>query len=89
MKAMATAETSAVGHLRAAGKKERNWTAELAYLERKFPKKWGQRINMNVDEELEKFLDTLKRNLSEEDYDRVLRAAHDPDSREANRGSEG
>lgn len=72
--AMAECETRAVVELRGAGKDD--WRASLAFLERKFPKKWGQRIHMHVDEELDAFLSRIESNLDRATFERVLRAAN-------------
>lgn len=41
--AEAIAESSAVRNVRAAGKQPQFWAAEMTYLERKYPDRWGRR----------------------------------------------
>jgi transposase len=44
-------------------------------LERKYPKRWGQKINVTVTEELNAFLDRLEQKLDGATFERVLEAA--------------
>ncbi|NIR31718.1 MAG: hypothetical protein GWN84_20875 [Gammaproteobacteria bacterium] len=75
-KAEAHSKATAVRQLTGAGRED--WRAALAYLERKFPREWGQRINHHVDEELNAFLNRLEANLPADVYAKVLRAADGP-----------
>lgn len=72
-KSIASFEASAVNKILRAG--DDDWKPIAWLLERKMPKKWGQKINVSVKEELDAFLDKLEARLPEETYEAVLRAA--------------
>lgn len=76
-KAMHNAEAAAVLCLAKAGRED--YRAALAYLERRYPKKWGTRINVTVQQEIETFLNRVEERLPPEIYAQVLRAAYEPD----------
>lgn len=50
-----------------------DWKAAAFLLERKYPKLWGAKVNLLVEEELEKAMKKLSDGLSPEEYDKVTR----------------
>lgn len=48
------------------------WTAAAWMLERKFPARWGQRVQVTVEQELQKAMDKLRKKLDSKDYEKVL-----------------
>ena len=61
-----------------------DWRASAWRLERKAPRRYGQRVQISVQEELEAVLDRLERNLPAEVYEQVLQAmaSEDEDPRD-------
>jgi DNA-binding protein Fis len=58
----------------------KDWRASAWRLERRNPKKWGQRINVTVEQELDEFFDKLERVLPAEVFAQVLEAAASEES---------
>lgn len=50
------------------------WTAAAWMLERKFPARYGQRVQVTVEMELQKAMDKLRRHLPAKEYEKVLEA---------------
>ena len=50
-----------------------DWRAAAWRLERRAPRRYGQRVQISIEEELEAALDRLKAGLDAETYERVLR----------------
>lgn len=69
--ALSHAEATAVGKLT----RSKDWRAQVAYLERRFPKRWGTKIQLHVKQELDAFLDKLEKSLDQETFKQVLNAA--------------
>jgi hypothetical protein len=67
---LASSETSAVGHLTDAG--GRDWRASLAFLERRFPKRWGKVVSIVLEEQIHGLLDRLQSRLTEPEFRKVL-----------------
>ena len=68
--AEADAEATAVSRIQLAGVTD--WKAGAWFLERKFPRKWGQRFNVMVDEEIGAFLSALESKLDDDVFLEVL-----------------
>lgn len=68
--ARATAETAAVSYIRSAMPK--HWGAAAWYLEHSNPLKWGPRIKVTIENELNATLDRLEKSLPPDLYERVL-----------------
>lgn len=66
----------------------KHWQALAWYAERTDPKRFGLRIRVQVDEELERILRKLEQNLTPEEYDRALEAIAQPDDSSEEAGSE-
>ncbi len=60
------------------------WTARAWVMERRFPKRWGLRVRAAVNEELEGLLKRLEQRLDAETFGRVVDAAREDASSEAN-----
>jgi transposase len=69
-KAQADAETRHVGRITKAAEKQ--WQASAWMLERKFPDRWGQRIKVEVERQMNRLLDILRDGLPPETYEHVL-----------------
>jgi hypothetical protein len=50
------------------------WDAAAWLLERKWPARWGQRVQVTVEMELQKAMDKLRKHLPPKDFDKVLEA---------------
>lgn len=72
-KAEADAEGMAVAAISRAGL--RDWRALAWRLEKKDPKRWGSRLRIELDNELEAFLDVLKKNLAPDVFEQIARVA--------------
>ncbi len=53
------------------------WQAKAWIMERRWPKRWAQRVRQAVTEELDAFTDRLQRKLDEATYRRVLDASRE------------
>ncbi len=53
------------------------WQAKAWIMERRWPKRWAQRVRQAVTEELESFTDRLQKKLDEDTYRRVLDASRE------------
>jgi hypothetical protein len=51
-----------------------SWDAAAWLLERKWPARWGQRVQVTVEMELQKAMDKLRRHLPPKEFDKVLEA---------------
>lgn len=49
-----------------------DWRATESLLERRFPRRWGRKINVTVEEELDAVLRALERGLEPKVFERVL-----------------
>ncbi len=61
---------------------EKDHKAALSLLERRHAKRWGPRVNVAVQEELNAFLDRLEQRLDAATYERVLEAGLEDDANE-------
>lgn len=68
--AMSEAENRAVFKIT----QSEDWRAHLAYLERKFPRRWGKQINITIEREYNRMLNKLEKLLDPDTYDLVLEA---------------
>lgn len=75
LEAEASAEAGAALELRAAGKKD--WRASVEFLERRYPKRWGSRVNIILEEEIGAILDRLEERLDPDTYAKVVEALDD------------
>lgn len=78
--AMADAEAGPVATLATIARDTKHKDAvkgATEFLKRRFPKKWGDRYHLHLEEELGVFLDVLAEELDEKTYERVLRAYHE------------
>jgi len=79
-RAEAQAESRDIALIGAAGKED--WRALAWRRERMQPRKYGLRVRVEVERELEAMLTKLQRHLSAEVYERVLQALADDDDAE-------
>lgn len=80
--AEATGETRDVAKMRQAGGED--WRSIAWRLERRFPKRWGARLNVTLTEELEKLVRIAERVLDDASFGKLLEAI----ASEQERGSE-
>lgn len=90
-KAEAEAESSLLAEIRGAqpsvtgegGHGADLWQAKAWMMERRWPKRWAQRVRQAVTEELDAFTDRLQRRLDDATYRKVLDASREDASGEA------
>lgn len=70
--AIAVSEVRLIGIITKAA--ETDWKAAVEMIQRRWPKRWGTRINMTVEQELTEALDKLEKALSDEEFQKVLEA---------------
>lgn len=72
-KAQAESETGQVATIRKASLEY--WQAAAWILERRFPRKWGQKVRISVEEELREFVERLESRLPPDIFEKVLEAS--------------
>lgn len=78
LKAQAESRVAAVGHIAEAEAKD--WRAAAWRLERSDSRHWGEKINVRIEEELERMLAVAERVLARKDFERFLTAIAEDDS---------
>lgn len=85
MAAEATKEDELLGRVEEAGKDPEFWQASAWILARRFPKRWQEKVQIELANELERMLALLEQRLAPEIYTQVLEALSDSTSRPVKR----
>lgn len=87
--AKAMEEAEAIGETRDVAKMAKaggeDWRSIAWRLERRFPKRWGQRLNISLTEEMEKLIRVAERVLDDDNFGKLLEAVV---AERENRGTE-